>query len=183
MKRAAGTLVALLALLVAVPAAAGQAGPVTIYVQAATTARDQYAGHTTGSFMMSGRFSDAGTVSTSYRFAGPDVDGMATLIGARGVFTIALRGTVDSVVGGRQNGGGRWRLCGGTGPYKRAAGSGLWESVADFGSAPPGVLLPDMRGAFYGRLARGSAARRASTLGVSCSPRSRIPDYHRVPIH
>jgi hypothetical protein len=173
----------LLALIAAVPASAGQAGPVTILFQAATTARDQYGGHTAGSFTMSGRFADGGNVRTSYRFAGPDVDGMATLSGARGVFTIAMRGTLDGVVGGRQNAGGRWRLCGGTGRYKHAAGSGLWESVADFGAAPPGLLLPEMRGAFYGLMVRGSVARRPGTLGVSCSPRTTTPHYPHVPIH
>jgi hypothetical protein len=173
----------LLALLAAVPATAGQAGPVTIAFQANTTTRDQHNGRTAGSFTMSGRFADTGTVTTSYRFAGPNVSGMATLSGVRGVFTIALRGTVASVVDGRQSGGGRWRLCGGTGPYKRAAGSGLWESVADFGSASPGALLPAMHGAFYGRLARGSVHQRPGTLGVSCSGPSRTPSYHRVPLH
>jgi hypothetical protein len=159
MNRAALLLASALALAAAVPAAAGQAGPVTISVQASTTALDQHGGRTAGTFMMSGRFADAGTVSTSYRFAGPDVDGMATLSGARGIFTIALQGTVGRVVDGRQNAGGRWRLRGGTGRYKRAAGGGRWETVADFGSAPPGMLLPEMHGAFFGRLARGSAAR------------------------
>ena len=102
----------LLALIAAVPASAGQAGPVTIRFQAATTTRDQYGGRTSGSFTMSGRFADGGTVRTS-----------------------------------------------------------------------PGLLLPHMRGAFYGLLARGSVAKRPGTLGVACSPRSATHQYARVAIH
>jgi hypothetical protein len=173
----------LLALVAAVPATASQAGPVTIAFHTSVTSREQFSGRTAGSFTMTGRFADAGTVTTSYRFYGPDVNGMATLSGARGVFTIALRGTVTSVVDGRQSGGGRWRLCGGTGPYKRASGSGLWESLADFGAAPPGMALPEMHGAFYGRLARGVVQQRPGTLGVSCSAPSRTPINHRLPPH
>jgi hypothetical protein len=167
----------LLALLAAVPASAGQAGPITISFHAATMARDQFAGRTSGTFTMTGRFADAGTVRTSYRYAGRNVAGTATLIGSRGIFTMALRGRLSPVAGGVQNGAGLWRLCGGTGPYQRAAGSGLWDSVADFGSA----LLPDMQGAFYGRLARGSVTRPPGTLGVSCSAPGRTPTYHRLP--
>jgi hypothetical protein len=173
----------LLALVAAVPASAGKAGPVTIHFHAATMTRDQFAGRTSGTFTMSGRFADTGTVTTSYRYAGLNVNGTATLMGTRGIFTMALRGMLGQVAGGVQNGAGRWRLCGGTGPYRRASGSGLWESVADLGSAPPGTLLAEMRGAFYGRLARGSVARRPGTLGVSCSAPSRTPEFHRLPPH
>jgi hypothetical protein len=164
----------LLALITAVPASAGQAGPVTISFHAGTMTHQRFAGRTSGTFAMTGRFTDAGTVTTSYRYAGRNVDGTATLIGTRGIFTVALRGTLSRVADGVQNGAGFWRLCGGTGPYKHATGSGLWDSAADFGSSPPGMLLPDVHGAFYGRLARGSVARAPGTLGVSCSPARRL---------
>jgi hypothetical protein len=173
----------LLALTAAAPASAGQAGPVTISFHAATMTRDPFAGRTSGTFMMTGRFADAGSVTTSYRYAGPNVHGTATLMGAGGIFTIAMRGTLQNVVNGVQNSGGRWRLCSGTGPYKRATGSGLWDTAADFGSAPPGMLLPDLHGAFYGRLAKGSVARRPGTLGVSCSPKARAAADLRAPVH
>jgi hypothetical protein len=158
----------LLALIAAVPATAGQAGPVTIAFQAASPTPSQTAGHMAGTFAMSGRFADTGIVTTSYGFAGSSVGATATLTGTRGIFTIALTGRVGRVVDGRQTAGGRWRLCGGTGAYRHAAGSGLWEHVADFGVAPRGMSPPAMHGAFYGRLARGTVRRPPGSLGVRC---------------
>jgi hypothetical protein len=167
MKRAV-PLAMLLAFIAAAPASAGQAGPVTIAFDAASSTPNQAAGQMAGTFTMTGRFADTGTVTASYRFAGPNVGATATLMGARGIFTIALTGRVGRVVAGHQTAGGRWRLCGGSGAYRHAAGSGLWEHVADFGVAPRGMSPPAMRGAFYGRLARGSVPRPPGSLGVRC---------------
>ncbi len=151
-------------------ASAGQSGDVTIGFQAAGTTRDANAASMIGTFAMSGRFADSGTVRTSYRFATPYVGGTATVMGARGIFTISMRGRLGPVVDGGQSVGGRWRLCGGTGVYRHAHGSGLWEAVADLRGAPAGTGAPEMSGTFYGLLARGRTARPPGTLGVTCSP-------------
>jgi hypothetical protein len=119
---------------------------------------------------MTGSFADAGTVRTTYRFAGPSVGGSAMVMGARGIFTLSLRGTLGPVVDGRQSAAGRWRLCGGTGAYRHAHGSGLWDAVADPPAAPGGMTAPVMHGGFYGRLARGRTARPPGSLGVPCRP-------------
>lgn len=133
------------------------AAPATIAFQAATASGDQNIRMTIGTFGMTGPLADAGTVRTSYRFDGPRVHATAILIGARGVFTLSLRGASGATVAGHQSGAGRWRVCGGTGAYRHLHGHGRWEADADFGAGPTGLLLPAMRGAFTGRLHRGSA--------------------------
>jgi hypothetical protein len=60
-------------------------------------------------------------VTTAYRAAGPRVDATTTLIGTRGILIIGLRGALGPVLEGRQSAAGRWRVCGGTGPYLRLA--------------------------------------------------------------
>jgi hypothetical protein len=111
---------------------------------------------------MAGRSGDTGNVSMTYRVTPARVQAVATLIGARGVLTIGLRGTVWPVVDGRQRRGGRWRVCGGSGGYRRASGGGTWDAVADFGQAPPGMVPPAVHGVLSGWLARGSAAMRVA---------------------
>ena len=91
------------------------------------------------------------------RIADARIDATATLIGARGVLTLSLRGVSGAIVAGHQSRAGRWRVCGGTGPYSRLHGHGRWQADADFGAAPPSMLPPTVRGAFIGHLYRGSA--------------------------
>jgi hypothetical protein len=156
-------------------AASEPAGPVTIAFQATGPTLDQPATGAaglfsmTGPFSMTGSFADAGTVRTTYRVAGRHVGGSATVMGARGIFTISLRGLLGPGVESGQSAAGRWRLCGGTGAYRNARGSGLWDAVADLPIAPAGMTAPTMRGGFYGRLARGRTARPPGSLGVPCT--------------
>ena len=161
----------------ACPAAASEpAGPVTIGFQASGTTVGERATvaagpfSMTGAFSMTGSFADAGTVRTTYRFAGRHVGATATAMGAHGVFTMSLRGIVGPIVDGRQSAAGRWRLCGGTGAYRHARGSGLWDAVVDLRTAPMGTTAPVMRGGFYGLLARGRTTRPPGSLGVPCRP-------------
>ena len=119
MRRTIGTLAIALTLIAAAPAAAGASGQLTIDFQATTTGGDQHASRTVGTFSMTGARPDAGTAITAYRVAGTRVDATATLIGAHGILTIAMRGTLGGIVDGQQRAGGRWAVCGGTGPYRR----------------------------------------------------------------
>jgi hypothetical protein len=168
-------ILAMAVVIAAAPAAASEpAGPVAIAFQAAGTTDDpRVAADTlsvTGRFSMTGSLADAGTVRTTYRFAGRHIGGSAMVMGARGIFTISMRGILGPVVDARQSAAGRWRLCGGTGAYRHARASGLWDSVADLRAAPVGMSPPAMRGGFYGRLARGSTASPPGSLGVPCTP-------------
>ena len=131
--------------------------PATIVFDTATDRGDQYTRTTTGTFAMTGRFADAGILRMSYRFAGARIDATATLIGARGMFALSLRGASGATVAGVQSGAGRWRVCGGTGAYRRLHGHGRWQADTDFTAAPAGLLSPAIRGVFVGRLHRGSA--------------------------
>jgi hypothetical protein len=157
MTRVAGTFATALALAAAAPAAAGQPGLATIAFQAATASGNQYTRTTAGTFTMTGPLADTGTLRTSYRFAGPRIDATTTLIGARGIFTLSLRGASGATVFGHQSGAGRWRVRGGAGAYSRLHGHGRWQADADFGTAPPGMLPPTIRGALIGRLYHSSA--------------------------
>jgi hypothetical protein len=67
--------------------------------------RDEFARRTSGTFTMTGRFTDAGTVTTSYRYAGRNIDGTARLTGTRGIFTIGLVGTRGRVAHGTAGAG------------------------------------------------------------------------------
>jgi hypothetical protein len=75
-------------------------------------------------------------------------------MGTRGILTIGLRGALGPVLDGRQSVAGRWRVCGGTGPYLRLAGTGRWQAVTELGAAPAGMTAPTTRGAFLGRVSR-----------------------------
>jgi hypothetical protein len=151
MRRTIGTLTIALALTAAAPAAAGASGQLTIDFQAPTTGGDQHASRAVGTFSMTGALADAGTAITAYRVVGTRVDATATLIGARGILTIAMRGTLGGIADGQQRAAGRWAVCGGTGPYRRLAGRGQWQSVADIGAA----MMPlAVRGVFLGPVSR-----------------------------
>jgi hypothetical protein len=144
---------------IAPAAVAAQPAPATIDFQAATAGGDQYSRTTIGTFSTTGPFADAGTVRMSYRFAGPRVHATAILIGARGVFTLTLRGASGATVGEHQSGAGHWRVCGGTEAYLRLHGHGSWEADTDFGAGPTGMLLPAISGAFTGHLYRSAHPR------------------------
>ena len=94
-------------------------------------------------------------MTTAYRAVGTRVDATAMLIGTRGILTIGLRGALGPILDGRQIVAGRWRVCGGTGPYLRLAGKGRWQAVTELGAAPVGMTAPTTRGAFLGRVSRG----------------------------
>jgi hypothetical protein len=101
-------ILAMAVVIAAAPAAASEpAGPMAIAFQAAGATDDpRVAADTlsvTGRFSMTGSLADAGTVRTTYRFAGRHVGGSATVIGARGIFTISMRGIVGPVVDARQS--------------------------------------------------------------------------------
>jgi hypothetical protein len=170
----AAALAAALALAAAPAVASEPAGPVMIAFEVAGTTDDPRVARgtfsVTGRFSMTGSLADAGTVRTTYRLAGPYVGGSAMVIGARGIFTISMRGMLGPVVDARQSAAGRWRLCGGTGAYRHARASGLWEPVADLRAAPGGMRPPAMRGGFHGRLVRASLARPPGSRGVPCTP-------------
>jgi hypothetical protein len=175
MRRLGGILAVAMAIGAGTAAAGEPAGPVTIAFQATGPTLEQpgtgAAGlfSMAGPFSMTGSFADAGTVRTTYRVAGRYVGGSATVMGTRGIFTISLRGTLVPGGESRQSAAGRWRLCGGTGAYRHARGSGLWDAVADLRTASAGMTAPTMRGGFYGRLARGRTARPPGSLGVPCT--------------
>jgi hypothetical protein len=168
--RAAGAIAVTLVLAAAAPGAQVQSDVVAIDFRTATSSGNAQAGRTAGTFTLTGRVPDAGRMTTAYRAMGPRVDATATLIGTRGILTIGLRGALGPVLDGRQSAAGRWRLCGGTGAYRHARGSGLWDAVADPPAAPGGMTAPVMHGGFYGRLARGRTARPPGSLGVPCRP-------------
>ena len=153
--RAAGAIAVTLALAAAAPGAQAQSDFVAIDFRTATSGGNAQAGRTAGSFTMSGRVPDAGRMTTAYRAVGPRVDATATLTGTRGILTIGLRGVLGPVLDGRQSAAGRWRVCGGTGPYLRLAGKGQWEAVTESGAAPAGMMTPTTSGAFLGRVSRG----------------------------
>jgi hypothetical protein len=145
-----------LALAAAAPAAAGQPALTTIAFQAAIASGDQCT--------RDGRHLHHDRATCGCRnpahllpLPGPRIDATAILIGARGIFTLSLRGASGATVSNHQTVAGRWRVCGGTGAYRRLHGHGRWQADADFGTAPPGMLPPTIRGAFIGRLYRGSA--------------------------
>jgi hypothetical protein len=152
--RAAGAIAVTVVLAAAAPGAQAQRDFVAIDFRTATTSGNAQAGRTAGTFTMAGRVPDAGRMTTAYRAIGPRVDATATLIGTRGILTVGLRGAPGPVLDGRQSAAGRWRVCGGTGPYLRLAGKGRWEAVTEPGAAPAGMTAPTTSGAFLGRVSR-----------------------------
>jgi hypothetical protein len=153
--RAAGAIAVALALAAAAPGAQAQSAFVAIDFTTATTSGNAQAGRTAGTFTITGRVRDAGRMTTTYRAAGTRVDATAMLIGTRGILTLGLRGALGPMLDGRQSVAGRWRVCGGTGPYLRLAGKGRWQAATELGAAPAGMTAPTTRGAFLGRVSRG----------------------------
>jgi hypothetical protein len=153
--RAAGAIAVALVLAAAAPGAQAQSAFVAIDFTTATTSGNAQAGRTAGTFTITGRVPDAGRMTTAYRAVGTRVDATAMLIGTRGILTIGLSGELGPILDGRQIVAGRWRLCGGTGPYLRLAGKGRWQAVTDLGAAPAGMTAPSTRGALLGRVSRG----------------------------
>jgi hypothetical protein len=70
----------------------------------------------------------------------------------------------------RQIVAGRWRVCGGTGPYLRLAGNGRWQAVTELGAAPAGMTAPTTRGAFLGRVSRGPRLGRQQADSTEAPP-------------
>lgn len=130
--------------------------PATIAFRAATAGEGQSTRTTTGTFTMTGPITDAGTVRTSYRFSNGRIHGTAVLIGARGIFTLSLRGASGVTVAGHQSAAGGWRVCGGTDAYRHLHGHGQWGADSDFGLGAPGMQAPTMTGALVGPLYRGA---------------------------
>jgi hypothetical protein len=153
--RAAGAIAVALVLAAAAPGAQAQSAFVAIDFTTATTSGNAQAGRTAGTFTSTGRVRDAGRMTTAYRAVGTRVDATAMLIGTRGILTIGLRGERGPILDGRQSVAGRWRVCGGTGPYLRLAGTGRWQAVTELGAAPAGMAAPGTHGAFLGRVSRG----------------------------
>jgi hypothetical protein len=152
--RAAGAIAVALVLAAAAPGAQAQSAFVAIDFTTATTSGNAKAGRTTGTFTSTGRVRDAGRMTTAYRAVGTQVDATAMLMGTRGILTIGLRGALGPILDGHQSVAGRWRVCGGTGPYLRLAGKGRWQAVTELGAAPAGLVTPTTRGAFLGRVHR-----------------------------
>ena len=155
------TLATVIAVIAAAPAGAEQSDSVTTTFDAVTTTGDWHSGQALGTFTMTGAVGDAGTVRIAYRLFGRRIHAMATLIGAKGILTVGLRATIAEVANDHQSAVGRWRTCGGTGPYRRLVGDGDWTSVVDVLAAPAGSLPRALHGEYLGRVYRSSALRRA----------------------
>ena len=132
--RAAGAIAVALVLAAGAPGAQAQSAFVAIDFTTATTSGNAQAGRTAGTFTSTGRVRDAGRMTTAYRAVGTQVDATAMLMGTRGILTIGLRGALGPILDGHQSVAGRWRVCGGTGPYLRLAGKGRWQAVTQLGA-------------------------------------------------
>jgi hypothetical protein len=143
---------------------------VAINFTTATTSGNAQAGRTAGPFTISGRVRDAGRMTTRLPRRGTRVDATAMLTGTRGILTIGLRGALGPILDGRQIVAGRWRVCGGTGPYLRVAGNGRWQAVTELGAAPAGMTAPTTRGAFLGRVSRGPRLGRQQADSTEAPP-------------
>lgn len=157
LRRTVTTLATVTALLAAAPAGAEQSDSVTANFDALTTTSDRHSGQALGTFTMTGTPGDAGTVRIAYRLFGQHIRATATLIGANGILTIGLRATMAPVLDDHQSAVGRWRTCGGTGPYQHLAGHGDWTAVIDVRTVPAGRLPQALHGAYFGRIHRSSA--------------------------
>jgi hypothetical protein len=163
-RRAAATVAALIALIGAAPAGAEPPDSVTIGFDAVTTTVEWRGGQALGTFIMTGTLADAGTVRIAYRLFGRRLNATATLIGSKAILTIGLRATLAPTLDDRESAVGRWRICGGTGPYRRLGGHGSWAAVVDVLAAPAAIVPRALNGASIGRIYRGSALRRAGSF-------------------
>jgi hypothetical protein len=164
LRRTVITLATVTALFAAAPAGAEQSGSVTANFDALTTTSDWHGGQALGTFTMTGTLGDAGTVRIAYRLVGQHIRATATLIGANGILTIGLRATMAPALDDHQSALGRWRTCGGTGPYRHLAGDGDWTAVVDVLRVPAGRLPQALHGAYFGRIYRSSARGRAGSF-------------------
>jgi hypothetical protein len=158
------TLATVTALIAAAPAGAEQSGVVTANFDAVTTTGDWHSGQALGTFTMAGTLGDAGTVRFAYRLFGRRIHATATLIGAKGILTIGVRASMAPVVNDHESAVGRWRTCGGTGPYQHLSAYGDWTAVADVLPGPTGSLPLALHGVYLGRIDPSPALRRAGSL-------------------
>jgi hypothetical protein len=163
---AVATLATVIALIVPAPVGADQQGSVTVSFDAVTTTGDWQGGQALGTFTMTGALADVGTVRIAYWLFGRRIRATATLMGGKGILTIGLGGTLAPILDGRQSIVGRWRTCGGTGPYRHPRGRGDWTAVVDVLAAPAGMVPRALHGAYVGRIYRGSAHRRAGSFSA-----------------
>jgi hypothetical protein len=163
-RRTVATVATVIALIAAASAGAEPPDSVTIGFDAVTTTVAWHGGQALGTFMMTGTLADAGTVRIAYRLFGRRINATATLIGAKAILTIALRATLAPTLDDRQSAVGRWRICGGTGPYRRLQGYGRWKGSVDGLAAPAAIAPRALHGVSIGRIYRGSARRRAGSF-------------------
>lgn len=64
----------------------------TVVFQTATPSGNQYTRTTLGTFTVTGPFTDAGTLRMASRIADARINATATLIGARAVLALSVRG-------------------------------------------------------------------------------------------
>jgi hypothetical protein len=157
LRRTVAALATATALIAAAPAGAEQSDPVTLNFDAVTTTGDWHGGEALGTFTMAGTLGDAGTARIAYRLLGRRIRATATLIGAKGILTIGVRASMAPVVDDHQSAVGRWRTCGGTGPYRRLVAYGDWTAVLDVLAAPTGSLPQALHGVYLGRSEPSSA--------------------------
>lgn len=162
--RTVATLATVAALIAAAPAGAEESDSVTANFDAVTTTGDWHGGQALGTFTMAGAPGDAGTVRIAYQLFGRRIHATATLIGAKGILTIGLHATMTTGLDDHPSAAGRWRTCGGTGPYRRLVGRGRWTAVVDVLAAPAGSRPRALHGAALGHMYRGSALRRADSF-------------------
>jgi hypothetical protein len=110
------------ALLAALPAAAGAPRPVSIVTHASFTGPSTAA----GTYSISGAFEDSGTYVETFRFAGTSIHGVKTLSGRKGTITLVAEAVVrwesptQAVLFA-----GHWRFESGTGAYAPIQGGGF----------------------------------------------------------
>lgn len=136
----------------------------TIAFYTASISGDRHGGQALGWFTITGATADAGTVRIAYHLYAQRLRATATFGGARGILTIGLRAELASPFDGHQAAAGRWRVCGGTGAYRRFVGRGSWSAVIDLLAAPTGVTPLALHGAYAGTAHERPAAQRRSAF-------------------
>jgi hypothetical protein len=164
LKRPVATLAMVIAVIAAAPAGAEQSDSMAVGFDAVMTTGDWHGGQALGTFTLTGTLGDTGTVRIAYGLFGPRIHATATLIGAKGILTIGLRATTALVLNDHQSAVGRWRTCGGTGPYRRLVARGDWSAVVDVLATPAGSVPRALHGTYFGRIYRSPALRRAGSF-------------------
>ena len=170
LRGAVAALATVIVLTAAGPAGAATSGSLTVTFDGVATTGDWHGGHALGTFAMTGMLGDAGTLRIAYRLSGRHIRATATLIGAQGILTIGLRATINQALNDHQGAVGRWRACGGTGPYRRLVGEGDWTAVVDVLATSMGDLPRALHGAYSGRVYRSSPFRRAGFISSRDAP-------------